>query len=277
MSDTLITATRLSKSYLQNGRVVKALANVSFDVHDGEFVALVGPSGCGKSTLLRLVGGLLAPDEGEVLMNGAPVTGPRTEIGFVFQAANLMPWRTVLDNIALPLDVLGAATTGVAASGMTSADARREARRLSDLVGLQGFEQAYPRQLSGGMQQRVVLARALIHRPRLLLLDEPFGALDALTRERMNFELLRVWQLRQATVILVTHSIAEAVLLADRVMVMGPRPGHVTATIPIPLHRPRSADLLSTEHFGRLALAVRRAIDQAGQPWPGPPIQTLSA
>ncbi|MBK9234295.1 MAG: ABC transporter ATP-binding protein [Anaerolineae bacterium] len=277
MSDTLITATRLSKSYLQNGRVVKALANVSFDVHDGEFVALVGPSGCGKSTLLRLVGGLLAPDEGEVLMNGAPVTGPRTEIGFVFQAANLMPWRTVLDNIALPLDVLGAAATGVAASGMTRADARREARRLSDLVGLQGFEQAYPRQLSGGMQQRVVLARALIHRPRLLLLDEPFGALDALTRERMNFELLRVWQLRQATVILVTHSIAEAVLLADRVMVMGPRPGHVTATIPIPLPRPRSADLLSTEHFGRLALAVRRAIDQAGQPWPGPPIQTLSA
>jgi len=264
MDDALITVTRLSKSYLQNGGLVKALANVSFDVHDGEFVALVGPSGSGKSTLLRMVGGLLTPDEGEVLLDGRTVTGPRAEIGFVFQAANLMPWRTVLDNIALPLDVLGAAAN--------RADARHEAKRLSDLVGLQGFELAYPHQLSGGMQQRVVLARALIHRPRVLLLDEPFGALDALTRERMNFELLRVWQLRRATVLLVTHSIQEAVFLADRVMVMGPRPGHIIATIPIPLPRPRSADLLSSEQFGRLALTVRRIIDQAGQPWPGPPL-----
>lgn len=275
MGDALISVRRLSKSYVQNGRPVKALASISFEVADCEFVALVGSSGCGKSTLLRLVGGLLTPDEGEVLLDGAAVTGPRPEIGFVFQAANLMPWRAVLDNIALPLDVLGAAA-GVGAARMTRAEARREARRLSDLVGLQGFEQAYPRQLSGGMQQRVVLARALIHRPRLLLLDEPFGALDALTRERMNFELLRVWQLRRATVILVTHSISEAVFLADRVMVMGPRPGHIVAAIPIPLPRPRSADLLSSEHFGHLTLAVRRVIDQAGQPWPGPPLPNLS-
>ncbi len=272
MSDALITASRLSKSYPQNGGLVKALANVSFEVHDGEFLALVGPSGCGKSTLLRIVGGLLAPDEGEVLMDNTPVQQPRPEIGFVFQSANLMPWRTVLDNIALPLAVLGGATRESAAQGMTGAAARREAKRLNELVGLQGFELAYPRQLSGGMQQRVVLARALIHRPRLLLLDEPFGALDALTRERMNFELLRMWQLRRATVILVTHSINEAVFLADRVVVMGPRPGHIIATIPIPLARPRTIDLLSDEHFGRLALAVRRAIDQAGQQWPGPPL-----
>ena len=266
MSEALITATRVSKSYPQNGGLVKALVNVSFQVQDGEFLALVGPSGCGKSTILRILGGLLTPDEGEVLMDGTPVSRPRPEIGFVFQSANLMPWRTVLDNIALPLHVLGATAAGAGAhQGMARAAARHEARRLSDLVGLQGFEQAYPRQLSGGMQQRVVLARALIHRPRLLLLDEPFGALDALTRERMNFELLRMWQLRRATVILVTHSINEAVFLADRVVVMGPRPGHIVATIPIPLSRPRSMDLLSDEHFGRLALAVRRAIDQAGQ------------
>ncbi len=264
MSDILIKVERVSKRFQPRGAEIEALANVSFQVRDGEFATLVGPSGCGKSTLLRIIAGLLPPDAGEVTLNGAPVRGPRAEVGFVFQSANLMPWRTVLDNIALPLDVLGTAAS--------RSQARSEAQRLSDLVGLQGFENAYPRQLSGGMQQRAVLARALIHRPRVLLLDEPFGALDALTRERMNLELLRMWQLRRATAILVTHSISEAVFLADRVIVMGSRPGHILADIPIPLSRPRSLDLLAEERFGRLARTVRRAIEQANQPWPGPPV-----
>jgi len=197
MNDALITVTRLSKSYLQNGGLVKALANVSFDVHDGEFVALVGPSGSGKSTLLRMVGGLLTPDEGEVLLDGRTMTGPRAEIGFVFQAANLMPWRTVLDNIALPLDVLGAAAT--------RADARHEAKRLSDLVGLQGFEQAYPRQLSGGQEQRVGIARAIVTDPTLLLADEPTGDLDRKAGDEILDLLQTLNRDHGKTIVMVTH------------------------------------------------------------------------
>ena len=261
--ETFVQVSGIDKAFAQNDTTVRALGQVSFSVAHGEFVSLVGPSGCGKSTLLRLLGGLLAPDNGMVTIDGKPLREPRRDIGFVFQRANLMPWRTVLDNIALPLQV----------QGMPLAEARREAQRLSDLVGLQGFETAHPHQLSGGMQQRAVLARALIHQPQLLLLDEPFGALDALTRERMNFELLRIWQLRASTIILVTHSINEAVLMSDRVLVMGPRPGRIVATLPIPLGRPRHIDLLTDERFGGLVLAVRRWIDQAGQGqlWPGPP------
>jgi NitT/TauT family transport system ATP-binding protein len=261
--EAFVQVSGIEKAFMQNGSTVQALGQVSFQVAPGEFVALVGPSGCGKSTLLRILGGLLAPDSGSVVIDGRPLNAPRREIGFVFQRANLMPWRTVLDNIALPLQV----------QGMPPTEARREAQRLSDLVGLQGFEAVLPHQLSGGMQQRAALARALIHHPRLLLLDEPFGALDALTRERMNFELLRIWQLHASTVILVTHSISEAVLMSDRVMVMGPRPGRIITTLPVPLSRPRHVDLLADEHFAALVMAVRRWIDQAGQGqlWPGPP------
>ncbi len=262
--EILLQVSGVEKTFAHNDTAVRALGQVSFEVAHGEFVALVGPSGCGKSTLLRILGGLLAPDGGTVHIDGKPLHAPRREIGFVFQRANLMPWRTVLDNIALPLQV----------QGMPLPEAQREAQRLSDLVGLQGFEGAHPYQLSGGMQQRAALARALIHQPRLLLLDEPFGALDALTRERMNFELLRIWQLRASTVVLVTHSINEAVLMSDRVMVMGPRPGRIVATLPVPLGRPRSIDLLTDERFAALVMAVRRWIDQAGQGqlWPGPPV-----
>ena len=227
-----------------------ALEGMSLAVADGEFLVVVGPSGCGKSTLLRLLAGLLRPISGEICFSGQPLTAPRREIGFVFQRANLMPWRTVLQNITLPLEIGRVPKTEIAA----------RARQLVTLVGLEGFAGAYPRQLSGGMQQRVALARALIHEPSILLLDEPFGSLDALTRERMNAELLRIWSVHQRTVVMVTHSISEAVFLADRVLVMSPRPGRVRAEFPVALPRPRPLALTSEPEFLNLARAVRAEI-----------------
>jgi NitT/TauT family transport system ATP-binding protein len=227
-----------------------AIDGVSLAIAEGEFLAIVGPSGGGKTTLLRLLGGLAAPDEGFVRFRGERLAEPRREIGFVFQRANLMPWRTVLHNIALPLEVSHA--------GKAEASARASA--LVDLVGLKGFDDAYPRQLSGGMQQRVALARALIHEPQVLLLDEPFGALDALTRERMNGELMRIWNLRRPAVVMVTHSINEAVFLADRVLVMSARPGRIRAEFGITLPRPRDFPITMTPEFGKLARAVRAEI-----------------
>jgi len=227
-----------------------ALDSMSLAVADGEFLAVVGPSGCGKSTLLRLLAGLLEPISGNVSFRGQPLTAPRREIGFVFQRANLMPWRTALQNIVLPLEI----------SHVPNAEIAARARELVTLVGLDGFAGAYPRQLSGGMQQRVALARALIHEPSILLLDEPFGSLDALTRERMNAELLRIWTVHQRTVVMVTHSISEAVFLADRVLVMSPRPGRVRAEFAITLPRPRPLALTSEPEFMKLARAVRAEI-----------------
>jgi NitT/TauT family transport system ATP-binding protein len=207
-----------------------ALAGISFEVYQGELVCFVGPSGCGKSTLLRVIGGLLEPTHGCVQLRGQPCEGPCDDIGIVFQKPNLMPWRTALRNITLPLELEGE-ERGVA---------RQEAVGLIGLVGLAGFEESYPSQLSGGMAQRVAIARALVHDPEILLLDEPFGALDALTRERMNLELLHIWETRDKTVIMVTHNIQEAILLADRVLVLSPRPGRIVADIPITLPRPRA-------------------------------------
>jgi len=227
-----------------------ALEGMSLAVADGEFLVVVGPSGCGKSTLLRLLAGLLQPISGEVCFRGQPLIAPRREIGFVFQRANLMPWRTVLQNITLPLEIGHVPKPEIAA----------RARALVALVGLDGFADAYPRQLSGGMLQRVALARALIHEPSILLLDEPFGSLDALTRERMNAELLRIWSVHQRTVVMVTHSISEAVFLADRVLVMSPRPGHVRAEFAVTLPRPRPIALTSEPEFLDLARAVRAEI-----------------
>jgi NitT/TauT family transport system ATP-binding protein len=229
-----------------------ALKNVSFDVEAGEFVCLVGPSGCGKSTLLRILAGLLLPDQGQVWLGGEPVTEPRRQVGLVFQQANLMPWRTVLANVLLPLEVLNAPQD----------QARAQARELLELVGLSDFSQAYPADLSGGMAQRVAIARALAHDPDVLLLDEPFGSLDALTRERMGLELLHIWQARRKTVLMVTHSVSEAVFLADRVLALSPRPGTVTATVTVNLPRPRELALLEAEHFSALAAEVRAAIRQ---------------
>lgn len=230
----------------------RALASTSFRVYPGEFVAIVGPSGCGKTTLLRIIGGLLAPTRGQVMLRGEPLVGPRSEIGYVFQHANLMPWRTVERNVALPLELQGVAREEI----------QRRARDVLTLVGLQGFEHAYPRQLSGGMAQRAALARTLVHKPELLLLDEPFGSLDAITRERMNQELLRIRTAYEYTAVMVTHNIPEAVYLADRVLVMSYRPGRIVCEVSVPLPRPRPLELMGTVEFGRIAQAVRAAIDR---------------
>jgi NitT/TauT family transport system ATP-binding protein len=248
---TILVARDLGMKYAGTNGSLPALDRVSLSVLSQEFVCVVGPSGCGKTTLLRILSGLLMPSAGRVEFAGQPLVGPRRRIGFVFQQANLMPWRNVLDNIALPLEL----------GGSTVQERHARARELIELIGLQGFESVYPRDLSGGMAQRVAIARALIHRPELLLLDEPFGSLDALTRERMAGELMRIWSRYAVTVIMVTHSISEAVLLADRVLVLGPRPGSVRLEVAIPLPRPRTVDMTYTPEFGRLAAQIRGAIE----------------
>ncbi|MBP8000321.1 MAG: ABC transporter ATP-binding protein [Chloroflexi bacterium] len=227
------------------------IADVSLAIHAGEFVALVGRSGIGKSTLLRLMAGLFVPDKGTVRLGGQPPLQSSTRIGLVFQKDNLLPWRTVYDNVRLPLEILGQPAKTI----------RERVMVLLDLVGLAGFSQHYPAQLSGGMAQRVALARALVHEPSLLLLDEPFGALDALTREKMGQELLRIWQVLPVTVCLVTHSIPEAVLLADRVLVLNDQPGTITGDVPIDLPRPRTLEMQGTKEFFALAAAIRVAIE----------------
>ncbi|WP_371934906.1 ABC transporter ATP-binding protein [Streptomyces sp. KL118A] len=219
---------------------VTALRDVSLDIGAGEFVAIVGPSGCGKSTLLKLVAGLLSPSSGEVLLGGERVRGPRPDIGYVFQRAALLDWRSARRNILLQAEM----------RKLPAARARARADELIRMAGLDGFEDAYPHELSGGMQQRVALCRALLHEPPVLLMDEPFGALDALTREQLNVELNRIWRETGTTVLLVTHSIAEAVYLADRVVVMSPRPGTVTEVIEVGLRPERGyAETLASAEF----------------------------
>jgi NitT/TauT family transport system ATP-binding protein len=229
---------------------LQALDHLSFSVMPQEFVCVLGPSGSGKSTLLRILAGLLQPTDGEVIYNGELLTSPRREIGFVFQKANLMPWRTTMQNILLPLEV----------QGVAKEERRERAQELVELVGLQGFEDVLPGNLSGGMAQRVAIARALVHDPDLLLLDEPFGGLDALMRERMGTELLRIWQRRRKTVVMVTHSISEALFLADRVIVLTPRPGRLRLELDVDLPRPREDDIRYTSRFGELAQKLRGAI-----------------
>lgn len=241
-------------SYPSRDGDVLALDDVHLSARDGEFVAVVGPSGCGKSTLLKLIAGLLAPSAGDVLVDGQPVRGPGGSVGVVFQSPLLMPWRSVLDNILLQTEV----------RGLRRSDYVDPARKLIELVGLDGFADRRPYELSGGMQQRVGLCRALIHDPRLLLMDEPFGALDALTREAMNAELQRIWMERRKTVLLITHSIVEAVYLADRVLVMGPRPGRIVGEVAVDLPRPRTLDMAETVVFSQLAGSVRRLLNAHG-------------
>jgi NitT/TauT family transport system ATP-binding protein len=245
-----LSARHVSHAYLGENGSLPVLVDVSFDLARDEFVCLVGPSGCGKSTLLHILSGLLPPTSGAVLLDDEPVTRPRRRIGHVFQQANLMPWRTVLENIALPLELIGKPRD----------EREAAAREMIDLVGLAGFAATYPAELSGGMAQRVAIARALVAGPEVLLLDEPFGALDALTRDLLAEELLRIWQAVHGTVLMVTHSIPEAILLADRVLVMSPRPGHIDAVFPVDLPRPRSPGMLHSPSAGELALAIRGAI-----------------
>ena len=223
-----------------------AAKNISFEVSPQEFLCVVGPSGCGKSTLLRVLAGLLKPTSGKVVFAGGE---PR--IGMVFQDSNLMPWRSVLENIILPLEL----------AGIDEEESHNKAQDLIDLVGLNGFEDNLPRDLSGGMAHRVALARSLVHDPNILLLDEPFASLDALTRERMGSELLRIWQARQKTVIMVTHSISEALFLADRVLVLTQRPGSIKLDLDVALPRPREEAMIYTSHFGRMAKMLKEAIE----------------
>jgi len=248
--EPILRAERIGVVFASPQGKLEALDDASLEVSPREFVCLVGPSGCGKSTLLRVMSGLLVPSRGHVYLRGKPLDGPSGDVGLVFQGANLMPWRTVRSNIALPLEL----------RGLDAAQIRERVTGLIGLVGLRGFERSYPHELSGGMAQRVAIARALVYDPEILLLDEPFGALDALTRERMNLELLRIWEAQRKTVIMVTHNIAEAILLADRVVVMTSRPGQVVSELPVPLLRPRSQDLIYSDVFIELSRRIRAAI-----------------
>ena len=240
----------LSKSF---GDVV-ALRGIDCTIEKGSFVSIVGPSGCGKSTLLRIVAGLLGYSQGQVLLDGQPIQGTRRDIGVVFQSSILLPWRTILENVMLPAEVLG----------IDRKQARERAMRLLQMVRLEGFEDKLPRQLSGGMQQRASIARALLHDPKILLMDEPFGALDAMTRERMNIELQRIWAESGKTVILITHSIPEAIFLGDTVFVMTPRPGSIERVIRVDLPRPRTMHAMAESAFGRIADEIREIFNHTG-------------
>ena len=243
----ILTVQNLSVVFPDSNGGLRALDDISFEVCPREFICFLGPSGSGKTTLLRAVANLLQPTTGLVHF----IHRQQPKIGMVFQQASLMPWRTVLDNIKLPLEL----------EGLGESKARKKALEMIELVGLQGFEDAWPRDLSGGMTQRVGIARALIHDPDLLLLDEPFASLDALTRERMWTELSRIWQARQKTVIMVTHSINESLFLADRVLVLTQRPGKIKLDVEVDLPRPRKEDIRYTPHFGKLARKLREAIE----------------
>jgi NitT/TauT family transport system ATP-binding protein len=254
----VVSLSRVTKDFQRGG--VRALQEIDLEVRPREFISLIGPSGCGKSTLLRIIGDLVEPTSGEVVVNGKRAHQARLDrdYGIVFQDAVLYDWRTVAKNIALPLEMLG------------WDKARRTTRvgEMVDLVELGGFENHHPWQLSGGMQQRVSIARALAFDPPLLLMDEPFGALDEMTRERMNMELLRIWDESGSTIVFVTHSIAEAVFLSTRVVVMSPRPARITGVVDIDLPQPRTADTREQERFFELVTEVRellRAGERAGE------------
>jgi ABC-type nitrate/sulfonate/bicarbonate transport system ATPase subunit len=243
-----------------DGTTLVALDGLDLEVAANEIVTIIGPNGSGKSTLLRIVGGLLAPDAGTVEVEGRPVAGPDRAVGFVFQEPRLLPWRDALANVVYPLEIAGAAR----------ADREARGHEMLRLVGLDGFAAARPHHLSGGMRQRVALARALALGPSVLLLDEPFSALDALTRERFDIELLRLWEKTSTTVVVVTHSISEAVLLADRTVVLTHRPGRVATIVPSPLGRPRRLEDLASPALAQAAAAVRAALGQPGDPDPEP-------
>jgi NitT/TauT family transport system ATP-binding protein len=240
---------------LGSGESLCALRDVSFTVEPSSFVSVVGASGCGKSTLLRIIGGLSHQTSGEVLLDGASISGPRRDIGFVFQSPELLPWRTVLQNSVIGAEILG----------LDKTEARRRALELIRLVGLEGFEDSRPSELSGGMQQRNAIVRALLHDPKLLLMDEPFGALDALTRETMGLELLRIWGALRCSAIFVTHSVTEALFLSDTVVVLSARPGRVRTVFSVGLPRPRDLEMLASPEIAAKAMRIRELLGATPQ------------
>jgi len=244
----LITVEDVAKIYRTRDGDVESLKPLSFDIAEGEFMAIVGPSGCGKSTLLKMIGGLLPVSRGRISVSGRDVRGPPDDVGFVFQSPVLLAWRTVLANVMLQIEM----------RRLPRDRYLPKARALLGMVGLQDFERKLPWQLSGGMQQRASICRALVHDPAVLLMDEPFGALDAMTRERMNLELQRIWAETRKTVLFITHSIPEAVFLADRVLVMTERPGSIAAIYDVPLPRPRSLTVMGDPVFGALTQRIRK-------------------
>jgi NitT/TauT family transport system ATP-binding protein len=240
MAAPILSIENVSKNFVTDSGIVEALAATSIDVAAGEFVSIIGPSGCGKTTLFNIVGGLERADSGRVLVGGHPIAGTHRDVGMVFQEESTFPWRTVLDNVAFPLEIAGVAR------------AKREAKamQLIDLVGLSGFERRYPSELSGGMRQRTALARTLAAEPRILLLDEPFAALDEQTRMLLGEKLLEICQTLNQTTLLITHNLSEAITLSDRVLVMSFRPGRIKRSLEIALPRPRSSDVIASEIFG---------------------------
>lgn len=247
-----ISVTDVGKTFASDHGPVEALRGIDLDIEHGEFVVLLGPSGCGKTTLLRIIGNLSEPTSGRVTLAGADGSArAATDIGFVFQEPNLMPWRRVLANVALPLEL----------RRRSKKERVTRARELLDLVGLSDFERAYPRQLSGGMRQRVAIARALAHDPAVLLMDEPFGALDAQSRDQMNVELQRIWMESAKTSVLVTHSIPEAVFLADRVILLSRHPGQIVDIRRVEFERPRQLSLLEEIEFMRIVADLRGKLD----------------
>lgn len=251
----LLRLAKLEKLYeTRDSGTVHALSDIDMVVRRGAFITFVGPSGCGKSTLLKIIAGILKRTSGAVEVAGKDINGPSADLGVVFQAPVLLPWKTVLDNVLVPARI----------QRLDMAGSRKRAVELLEMVGLAEFGDKYPGELSGGMQQRVGICRALIHKPAFLLMDEPFGALDAMTRETMNLELMRIWREQNTTILLVTHSIPEAVFLADQVVVMTPRPGRIAEILDVDLPRPRTLDMFNTPAFGRHVSAIRRHFSSNG-------------
>jgi NitT/TauT family transport system ATP-binding protein len=249
----LVRTTGMSKVFGSGENAMTALSGLDLEVHEGEFLSLLGPSGCGKSTALNIMGGLLTATEGEIVFDGEPLTEPRRDIGMMFQQAVMFPWRTTIENVLLPVEIF-------------KEDKKQyvgKAKDLLEMVGIKEFENSYPWQLSGGMQQRAALCRVLLCNPKLLLLDEPFGALDEFTRETMNQELLRLQAYSRSTAVLVTHNINEAVFMSDRVAVMSARPGRLVGVLEIPFDRPRTPDLQTTTPFVKLVAEARRMLELA--------------
>lgn len=245
--ETVLQARNVRVTYRSARGDIMALDELSASIGKGEFISVLGPSGCGKSTLLRLISGLMPPTQGEILLDGTPVVGPRRDVGIVFQQPTLLPWQSVLENTLLPVRTLK----------IDLQQGTADALALLRLVGLENFAKHYPNELSGGMQQRVSIARSLVHKPSLLLMDEPFAALDAMTREYMSKELQRIWMATNQSVVFITHSIPEAVFLSDRILVLSARPGRLVQDIQVDLPRPRTTETLATPEFGAYTNSLR--------------------